>query len=355
MNNMNEKQMFRYLVKNAIDFLSKSLSEIQKQPKYSMIHFYAAVELLIKARLMKEHWSLIVTGKQEPDWNKFIVGNFQSVSIHDAANRHKNIVRSGLSDVEIKEFRNIANHRNKMIHFFHEFHTAKESNALRNSIVKHQLNAWYSLHKILTIRWKNEFSSWQKKIKDINDKLLKLREFLQAIYDKVKPEIDILKEKGIKFTECPSCGFEAQKHDGVPCIKYTSKCCVCEHIESILKIECPECNKMIIFRNEGFGVCHSCGKSFKPENLIDVLQDETAAHFAAHEGDDTWDLGNCHWCDGYETVTYTTHGKWICANCLEVFDSLDKCEWCGEKSTADMQDSYTFGCSYCKGRIGKDD
>ena len=53
--------MFNRLVENAFDFLFKAISEIEGQPKYSVIHFYAAVELFVKARLMKEHWSLVIS------------------------------------------------------------------------------------------------------------------------------------------------------------------------------------------------------------------------------------------------------------------------------------------------------
>ncbi len=58
---MNKEEMFNRLVENAFDFLFKAISEIEGQPKYSVIHFYAAVELFVKARLMKEHWSLVIS------------------------------------------------------------------------------------------------------------------------------------------------------------------------------------------------------------------------------------------------------------------------------------------------------
>ncbi|MBN1293095.1 MAG: hypothetical protein JXB48_14745, partial [Candidatus Latescibacteria bacterium] len=48
------------LIENAFDFFERSLDEFEDNPKYSVIHFYAAVELFLKARLMAEHWSLVV-------------------------------------------------------------------------------------------------------------------------------------------------------------------------------------------------------------------------------------------------------------------------------------------------------
>jgi len=49
-----------------------------------MINFYASIELFLKARLLKEHWTLIVTKKTEPDIDKFISGDFQSITINEA-------------------------------------------------------------------------------------------------------------------------------------------------------------------------------------------------------------------------------------------------------------------------------
>ena len=69
---------FSRLVDNALNFLSRSIEDLQQSPKYSVIHFYAAVELFLKARLMKEHWSLVVTKPQDADWEKFVAGDFQA-------------------------------------------------------------------------------------------------------------------------------------------------------------------------------------------------------------------------------------------------------------------------------------
>jgi hypothetical protein len=48
------------LVANAIDFLTLATEEFEGRPKHSIIAFHSAVELVLKARLMHEHWSLVV-------------------------------------------------------------------------------------------------------------------------------------------------------------------------------------------------------------------------------------------------------------------------------------------------------
>ena len=54
-------ELFDSLVENAIDFLQMSVQELEKRPKYSVIHFAMSVELFLKARLLREHWSLVVS------------------------------------------------------------------------------------------------------------------------------------------------------------------------------------------------------------------------------------------------------------------------------------------------------
>lgn len=349
---MDKEEMFSRLVENGLDFLFKAISELKEQPKYSVIHFYAAVELFVKARLMNEHWSLVIAKRQEPDWEKFVSGDFQSVSLDEAASRLKKIVRSGLSKGELEAFRDVAKHRNKMVHFFHEAHTEEESDKFKHNIVKEQLKAWYFLHQLLTIKWRDEFSSWSEKIAELDSALRKLHEFLQVVFDNLQPGIEILKKKGARFDECPSCGFESQEHDESKNTIYESKCLVCGLIEKCLNIECPACGEIVTFNEEGFSTCQACGKHLEPEHVADILIDSSAAHIAEMEGDDSWSAGSCSDCDGYHTVVRTENDERICASCFGVFESLECCEWCNELNTGDMEHSYLTGCNHCDGMEG---
>jgi len=354
---MNKEEMFSRLVENAFDFLFKAISEIEDQPKYSVIHFYAAVELFVKARLMNEHWALVVSQRQEADWDKFIAGDFQSVTLTEAANKLKKIVRSGLSKADIDAFKEVANDRNKMIHFFHAAHTEEESGKFKRDIVKKQLKAWFFLHLLLTSKWKDEFSPWSAKTAELDEELRKLHGYLQVIFDNLKPQIEENKKKGILYDECPSCGFESQELSEDENSIYEAKCLVCGLVEKSLNIQCPECGEIVTLKEEGFGQCQSCGKHLESEDVAGALIDSGAAYIAAKEGDDSWGEGNCSDCDGYHTVVRTENDEWICASCFGVFESLQACGWCNELNTGDMEHSYVAGCNHCDGMAGwrKDD
>lgn len=354
---MNKEEMFSRLVENAFDFLFKAISEIEAQPKYSVIHFYSAVELFIKARLMREHWSLVISQRQEADWDKFITGDFQSVTLTEAANKLKKVVRSGLSKAELDAFKEVANDRNKMVHFFHEAHSEEEIGKFKRNIIKKQLKAWFFLHQLLIAKWENEFSSWNEKIAKLDEELRKLHEFLQVIFDNLTQQIMENKTKGIQYDECPSCGFEAQELYEVKNTIYEAKCLVCSLTEKGLNITCPDCSETVILKEEGFGQCKSCGNHLEPEDVAGTLIDSGAAHIAVKDGDDSWGVGNCGECDGYHSVVLTENHEWVCASCFEVFESLTTCSWCNEFNTGNMENSYVAGCNHCEGMAGwhKDD
>src|SRR4051794_21942996 len=89
---------FESLVVNAIDFLTQSAEEVESHPKYSVIHFCAGIELLLKARLLREHWSLVVTKPGEISKRKFEEGDFESVSMRQCFERLENVCGERLQE-----------------------------------------------------------------------------------------------------------------------------------------------------------------------------------------------------------------------------------------------------------------
>ena len=61
---MRKEEILERLVENGLDFLHKAIDELKDHPKFSLIHFYSAVEHFLKARLMEEHWTLVISQRQ---------------------------------------------------------------------------------------------------------------------------------------------------------------------------------------------------------------------------------------------------------------------------------------------------
>lgn len=346
--------MLDRLVENAIDFLIDAVNRLRESPKYSIISFHSAVELFLKARLMAEHWTLVVARRQEPDWSKFESGDFQSVSLEEAAVRLEKVVKSGLSQKELKVFREVSNHRNKTVHFYHAAHTEDEQNSLLREVAQRQLVAWYFLHRLITAQWKDVFFPWAEQISKIDQELRGLQEFLDVVFENEKENLAKLAADGMVIRTCPSCGFQSQVHENTVGVVYASSCVVCGLEQKTVQIPCPDCDEKVVFEGEGYSRCSSCRRSFEPEDLAEFLVDGGAAHVAASEGDDSYDPGNCSNCDGYHTVIRTEHDQFLCLCCFGFFELMERCSWCNEPNTGDMEQSYWAGCNHCDGKGGWD-
>lgn len=349
--NLKPEDTFKPLVENAFDFLRKALEDFDKdEPKYSVIHFQAAIELILKARLMCEHWSLIISKTETANHEDFLSAKFKSVGIKEANNRLINIACDGLTGPECECFLNLSDHRNKLIHFYHQGLT-KDKDEMEK-IVAEQCNAWYHLHNVLVNRWGRYFSKFRKQIISIDKKMHKHREYLKTKYKNISPQIKASMERGYKFIKCPSCNFESLQEDESDKPFLTFGCLVCGFSQNGLIIDCPDCKAPIKFIGDGFEKCENCGRDFDPESLADALFDHAAAYMTIKDGE-PYELGNCCYCDGFHTVVHYKD-KYLCTGCLEVSDSIEYCQWCNEPNTGDMRGSYLNGCNHCDGKFGWD-
>lgn len=323
---MTNADLLQRIVENGLDFLDRSLEDFETHPKYSVIHFHAGVELLLKARLMAEHWSLVVSKRQSPDWKLFQVGDFISVSLDEAAERLEKVVRSGLSKRELDAFRSLARHRNRMVHFFHEASNVEAADELLRKIAREQLGAWYFLYRLLTDRWSNVFSPWKESLEDFGKRLRKHDQYLQIAFEYLKQHLEKRANEGALFRDCPSCGFAALEIEEEVGELFEGTCLVCEFHERCLSAVCPDCDAPITFFSGGFGQCHSCGKKFDPQDLVHLIEaDERGTKRYFESGMPA----HCGECSGYETVV-SHGGSYVCASCFNVYDEedLEACHYC---------------------------
>lgn len=350
---MNQIEIFDSLARNAFDFLERGISEFDKDPKYSVIHFCAAVEMLLKARLMKEHWSLIVSKPEQADHARFVAGDFISVTMDEARVRIRDIAGEDISNDALSSFRALATHRNKMIHFFH---AGLEADAkAKAGIVAEHCRSWVHLHQLLT-RWDYYFEDFHADIASADRSMKKHRKYLRTKFSTLKPELMALGKTGKTPLACSSCGFKAAIPESIDSQLSMTRCLVCDHNAVQVEIECPHCNEEIVIENEGYASCPECSGQIEPEDIVNALTDDVAAHNAIRDGDDSYLPGNCSSCDGYHTVVYCGD-KYFCASCFEISDSVEHCGWCHEPNTGDMENSYSVGCNHCDGWVGhqKDD
>lgn len=338
------KSQWARLTENALDFLASAIDEFKDKPKYSIISFYTAVELFLKARLVHEHWSLIIS--KEPNRQKYEAGDFISVTFEGACDRLQNIVQSPVPESARKNFDSIRKHRNKMVHFFHDVDLSDAT--LKASIATEQLRAWYDLHKLLTVHWDPVFRPYEKRFKAIETLLSGHREFLKAKFDDLAQKIKAEKAKGAEFRVCGSCGFESAKTEVILGDLYQSECLVCRYRDTWFDYKCSSCNEKSPLHEGGEFVCQHCEESEDEAEITSALNEFIVTHdnyFEAHVP------AHCAECEGYHSVV-EYQGKYLCVMCFYVTDQVNACGYCGDFGNGDMEDSSMSGCTVCEGSLG---
>jgi hypothetical protein len=340
------------VIENAFDFLETAIEEFDTKPKYSIMHFSTAVELILKARLIDEHWSLIVADK--PEKAKFEKGDFRSITIKESIDKIRNVLGDDFPEDYQKALLEIANHRNKLVHFFHD-QVGKDERSITEKVAREQCTGWLYLSRLI-YKWENTFEKYQGKVADLNEKMKKHHVFLSTVYEKIVPDIDKEKAVGAVFKICPSCQFEACKQSEITDHIYTYKCKVCLFDERVIIVQCPECDSSVEI----------------PEGTDDSIQCETCSHTVGSDyiseqldtdpvtQDNYFDHTqiNCAHCGSVNCVV-KHNDFYVCTECRSISEESGYCEWCneGQIGGGDLEFSYHSGCEFCDGHAGhvKDD
>ncbi len=114
-------------VRNGMDYLSKAVDDLtegstppsDRDLKYAVLHLQAATEVLLKARLVGEHWSLVLKDPGSANLDKFKKGDFESCGIDATMNRLRDIAQVEISLADSVAVSNLAGDRNALTHYGH--------------------------------------------------------------------------------------------------------------------------------------------------------------------------------------------------------------------------------------------
>lgn len=339
------KKIFHDLVENAFRFLNKSVQEFETDIKYSIIHFCIALENILKAELMHEHWSLIFKKPENAKWSDFIDGNFQSVSLEEAINRLRNIARREIDETAKKYFSEIVKERNKIIHFYNE-------NISKESIAKSQYHAWFYIDKYLRA-WHHHFKNFTNNKKQFREIMAKQIGYLQIRYNTIKNDLINLSNKGYYLAQCPHCHYRALAISKPNKLEYVETTCrVCDHASQGILIQCPDCGQLTFISDERSTDCN-CKNDIDTKKLIKIIEDTLSYNANIQDGEEIDWIANCTSCDGDHSVIKISDELWFCAECFETFDKVSLCDWCNELYTGYREDTYLFGCgcNFCEGHV----
>lgn len=335
-------EVFSALVNNGFDFFVRSAHELAKDQKFSIAHFATGVELLLKAVLFHEHWTLIATEPHNCMWTGVKDGTVYTIQASELCSAITATTGTPLNH-EKAALEAVFKHRNRVLHW--------APNGDLATTVAEQCLAWHHLRTLLTGPWKDPFEQFQARI-DENEKLLRdHRTYLQVRFDQQKKKLDGL-EKAARVLTCPTCRFRAGVAEVGGQRVVSFECLVCGYTASAARVACEA-----LFALEDLTVedCR-CGETHDREQLLDALDPTPPMkpkEMAMYEPD----RGYCGECLEVEPTVAPNGDGYVCVVCGATFESSDSstCEWCNQRWFGwDSEGSYYSGCEHCDGR-GMDD
>ena len=336
-----QKKILKSLGENAFDFLEQSIQEFDKDPKNSVTHFCIAVENILKYELMWEHWCLIFTKPAEASVDNLVKGSFNSVGLDDAIIRLNHIADRDIDDNAKKAFDIISEHRNKVIHFYHD-----EIN--KSNIAIDQCRAWYYM-EILLKNWNSHFREFTEKRRNIQKLMKSHGKYINVKYSKIKKELEDFDNKKNLLLNCDFCKKRSILISKSQFKMQYRRCPVCDEVNKYFLIK--DNNEWLDVFREGNKLTQNSTE------LLKQIEDKLEYHAdIQHGGDVDW-IANCRGCGSQNSVIKLDNSNWFCTECRETFDKVSRCEWCNELFAGGDEETYAFGCGFCDGYAGwqKDD
>ncbi|MFJ9551821.1 hypothetical protein [Streptomyces erythrochromogenes] len=203
-------------VSNGMDYLVsvlKHLTEGATPPsardlKYTVLHLQAATEVLLKARLAREHFSLIFADPLQANRDAWKKGDFKSCGTLEAFDRLRNIAGLPLEREDATRIKELSDHRNALQHYGLKHNAyAIESRAAR---VLDFLITFIHKHLIPGLE-PAEATSVERDMDTFRLKLKGIETLVKQRMNDLKSELALAADLTVK---CPDCEQWAMIADG---------------------------------------------------------------------------------------------------------------------------------------------
>ncbi|MFJ5280316.1 hypothetical protein [Streptomyces parvulus] len=192
-------------VPNGMDYLDSVVDHLSGEPKprdlkYAVLHLQAAAEVLLKARLLQEHWSLVFRDPGRADRSRFETGDFESCGTAEAITRLRNIIGMDLPKGPVDEINQLAKWRNALQHYGLTAPAgAVESRAAR---ILDFLLLFITEHLLPGLDGEDAMYAREGEY-HIRARLTDMRAVIKARLDRIRPLLASDAEQTVK---CPECG-----------------------------------------------------------------------------------------------------------------------------------------------------
>ncbi len=193
------------MIDNAMEFISHATSELwderltpAQRLKFSTIDLYAGVELLLKARLMQEHWTLILRDPDRYRQESYVEGDFISVTYAQGRKRLSNLCGIELDEAAHNAFDQLRTLRNRFVHF--------RCDEPESKVQAVQLSAWHHVLQLLETGFLGQVTLEQNAaIEEVRAVMLRSEHFLDERLIQAQDRLAAATSSGLLVGTCPTC------------------------------------------------------------------------------------------------------------------------------------------------------
>lgn len=262
------------LLENALDYIldaAKRLEETEPQStslKYAIVHLWSGLELLLKKRLMDEHWSLIFRDINKAKYTALESGDFVSVYFDEMLVRLRDICGVDL-DRHKQTLNNLREERNRLEHFQIEIS--------RVAAISKLLKVWsFILDFCSSHLFLGSNKRTQEMFEEIRATMVFYKEFIDSRLNEISPDLIANEKKQYPATvvQCPECFQNAMllAQDE----EESAKCLFCSSIlpsGTVMEMwlgtwnmqgpfVCLECGTQSLCRDNSNWICFCCGRKW---------------------------------------------------------------------------------------------
>ncbi|WP_445527455.1 hypothetical protein [Streptomyces cyslabdanicus] len=231
-------------LRSVVDHLDEATGVEPRDIKYAVLHLQAAAEVLLKARLFREHWSLVFKDPGKATTKTLADHSFESCTTIAAVERLRNIARISVSDQDVKALKALADDRNALQHFGLT-HNARAVEA--RAVVVLDFLVRFLDEELLPHLADEEIREIAQDMDRTRGGLTTIRSFVAKRMHRLRS--NALKGQERSTTSCPSCGqlaliLAAGGGRCHFCSTDWSSGALAEHFQSALdteQCECPAC------------------------------------------------------------------------------------------------------------------
>lgn len=321
-------EMTYTVLENGLDFVLHSINDLaianedtvdeyekKRLIKYSLLHLSSGIELILKSRLFKEHWTYVFADMNKAKKESLVNGDFQSVDNDTLIFRLENLCGIKIEQHYVLTLKNLRKRRNRAEHFsFNESILSIESSIHKSiSIIIKFLVENYDVDD-----FNEEETTLFAQIKDNMRKLKKHYDDAKAIAHKILEQTGLSKYAII----CPECQevFLLREEDNVECYfcgyEDTGESAADNYIFNIMGID-----EYSTVKDGGEYPLYECPQCGENTFVLDS-ENERAFCFSCDFDCDGTELEFCSSCGA---LFYKSSGEGIgmCKNCIEYIFSKD--------------------------------